>query len=123
MYLFAVHALYLSAYVSACSSRPFICSPSHFCLPQFALRRLNFYPVVQSSNYYDRFKDAVLFYEFRTKATTWSKAAEMDLDSAKALAMRINMEIDVSKTWTQASNPDLKSVPNLYNRSCVSYAN
>lgn len=44
-----------------------------------------------------RFKDDLLFFEFRDKTTIWPKATEMDLDSAKALALRINMEIQASE--------------------------
>ncbi|CAM9985809.1 unnamed protein product, partial [Ectocarpus sp. 12 AP-2014] len=43
-----------------------------------------------------RFKDELLFYEFRTKGANWPKATEMDVDAAKALAIRMNMEIEAS---------------------------
>ncbi|CAM9529733.1 unnamed protein product, partial [Scytosiphon promiscuus] len=58
-------------------------------------QRLVEFGLVDHVNSVFRFKDDVLFYEFRTTATTWPKAVEMDMDSGKALAMRINMEIDL----------------------------
>lgn len=48
----------------------------------------------------DRFKDELLFYEFRTKGANWPKATEMDVDAAKALAIRMNMEIEASVVMT-----------------------
>lgn len=42
-----------------------------------------------------RFKDDLLFLEFRDRTTPWPKALEMDLDSAKTIALRVNMEIPV----------------------------
>lgn len=44
-----------------------------------------------------RFKDDVLFFEFRSSTTVWPRATEMDVDAAKALALRINMEVEVRK--------------------------
>lgn len=43
-----------------------------------------------------RFKDDILFFEFRSSTTVWPKATEMDDDAAKALALRIHMEIEAS---------------------------
>ena len=47
-----------------------------------------------------RFKDELLFFEFRSRTTLWPKAVEMDIDAAKALAIRINMEIEARREET-----------------------
>lgn len=44
-----------------------------------------------------RFKDDILFFEFRSRTTVWPRATQMDVDAAKALALRINMEVEVRK--------------------------
>ncbi|CAM9606556.1 unnamed protein product, partial [Ectocarpus fasciculatus] len=59
-------------------------------------QRLVEFGLVDHVNSVFRFKDELLFYEFRTKGANWPKATEMDVDAAKALAIRMNMEIEAS---------------------------
>ncbi|CBN78725.1 conserved unknown protein [Ectocarpus siliculosus] len=57
-------------------------------------QRLVEFGLVDHVNSIFRFMDELLFYEFRTKGANWAKATEMDIDAAKALAIRMNMEIE-----------------------------